>query len=265
MKMPTIVAAILLAGLVGMACSSSGLKRSAGDAGAASGGQAGSTISSGTTSGTGGPIGSGGAGGASIGGTGGTIGAGGSNGSGGTAGSSGTGGTGGQGPMCLAYFMCNPGDQQVGTDCPAERECYTLSLGCGSGRYNTTTCVLPVGVHCDDPLLCNPGDTQATFGDRGWIGCADPHACYQLNLCAYFIVCRYGADAGVDAGVSEAHVGAGARDTGADEGAIPHCGDGILQTSLGEQCDMGLLNGFRPDGGGCPSCTADCTVPLCVL
>ena len=49
MKMPTVVAAILLAGLVGMACSSSGLKRSAGDAGAASGGQAGSTISSGTT------------------------------------------------------------------------------------------------------------------------------------------------------------------------------------------------------------------------
>lgn len=73
-KMPTVVAAILLAGLVGMACSSSGLKRSAGDAEAASGGQAGSTISSGTTGGTGGTIGSGGAGGASIGGTAGIFG-----------------------------------------------------------------------------------------------------------------------------------------------------------------------------------------------
>jgi len=101
--------------------------------------------------------------------------------------------------MCAAYRMCNPGDQQVGMDCPAERECYTLSLSCGSGQYNTTTCVLPVGVHCDDPLLCNPGDTQTTFGDQGWIGCADPDSCYQLNLCAYFIMCRYGADAGVDA------------------------------------------------------------------
>jgi hypothetical protein len=69
MKMPAVVAAILLAGLAGLACSSSGLKRSAGDAGVASGGQAGSTISSGTTGGAGGTIGSGGVGGASIGGT----------------------------------------------------------------------------------------------------------------------------------------------------------------------------------------------------
>jgi len=66
MKMPTVVAAILLAGLVGMACSSSGLRRSAGEAGAASGGQAGSTISSGTTGGSGGTVGPGGAGGVGI-------------------------------------------------------------------------------------------------------------------------------------------------------------------------------------------------------
>jgi len=102
--------------------------------------------------------------------------------------------------MCALYPMCNSGDHEVGMDCPSERECYTLSVSCGSGQYNTITCVLPQGLHCDDPLLCNPGDTQATFGDQGWMGCADPHSCYQLNLCGSFIMCRYGADAGVDAG-----------------------------------------------------------------
>ncbi len=166
-KMPAAVTALFVSGLVGLACSSSGLKRSAGDAGAASGGQAGSTISSGNTGGSGGTIGpggsggvstggtiigSGGAGGATTGGTGGTIGSGGSNGAGGTAGSSDTGGTGGQGGtagsppsqggICALYPMCNPGDHQVamgiGRDytfppgtCPAERECYSLNVGCG--------------------------------------------------------------------------------------------------------------------------------------
>ena len=103
-KMPTAVAAALVAGLmVGPACSSSGLKSRAGDAGAGSGGQAGSSIRSGTPGGTGGTsglagistsatdggtIGPGGAGGTSIGGTGGTA-------SPGGAGAASTGGTGG--------------------------------------------------------------------------------------------------------------------------------------------------------------------------
>ena len=155
-KKSTPVVAILVAGLLGLACSNSGLKSTAHDAGAASGGQAGSTISSKTASGTGGTIGPGGAGAASIGGagglsspsgaagastvaTGGTIGTGGSNGSGGTAASSGTGGRGGQGPMCALYPMCHPGDQQA-MDCPSGRECYTLSVSCGLGQYNTITC-----------------------------------------------------------------------------------------------------------------------------
>jgi hypothetical protein len=113
---------------------------------------AGSTIGSGTTGGTGGTIGPGGtagtstsgtggmsspggAGGGSIGDTAGAIGFGGSSGTGGTAGSSGS-GTGGQGPICTSYRMCNPGDQQLGSECPPERECYTLSVSCGSGQYN---------------------------------------------------------------------------------------------------------------------------------
>ena len=132
-------------------------------------------------------------------------------------------------------------------DCPAERECYTLSVSCGSGQYNTTTCVLPVGVHCDDPLLCNPGDTQATFGDQGWIGCADLHSCYQLNLCAYFIMCRHGADAGVDAGASDARVDAAAPDTGLDGRTMRSCGNGILEPNYGEKCDDGNTN----NGDGC--------------
>jgi len=101
----TSVLALFVAGLVGLACSRSGLKTTA-DAGAASGGRPASTISSGTTGGTGGIIGPGGAGGGRIGGaggatsstidgTGGAISSGGSNRGGGTAGTSGTGGTGG--------------------------------------------------------------------------------------------------------------------------------------------------------------------------
>ena len=116
--------------------------------------------------------------------------------------------------MCAAYRMCNPGDQQVGMDCPAERECYTLSLSCGSGQYNTTTCVLPVGVHCDDPLLCNPGDTPMTLDDLHGGSCDGyPSPCYQINLCAQVVQCRYGADAGVDAGAPHAPDTRGLPDT----------------------------------------------------
>ena len=286
------VAAFFVAGLLGLACSSSGLKTTA-DAGVASGGQAGSTISSGATGGLGGTIGPGGAGGATTGGTGGTIGPGGaggagisgtggeggtagsstgqggcmmimycgpgyqeidgpcpaerqcqymkqpclgyttvcmvlqdagveagtsdansSNGDSGTGGSSGTGGTGGQGPICAAYPMCNPGDQQVGMDCPAGRECYTLSLSCGSGQYNTITCA-------------------------------------------------YGTDASVDVGASGAS--AGALDTGVDVRMIRLCGNGVLDP--GEQCD----DGNRTNGDGCSAtCQIEagwqCSIPgqLCI-
>jgi hypothetical protein len=99
-KMSTCGVGLVLAGLVGLACSSSGLKArgsSAGAGGVVKGGQAGSTIDSGTTGGTGGTIGTGGAGGAGI------------------AGASGnTGGTGGCSridchmPACAGEFQPNP-------------------------------------------------------------------------------------------------------------------------------------------------------------
>ena len=68
-------------------------------------------------------------------------------------------------------------------------------------------------------------------------------------------------DAGVDVGASNA---------GTDAGTIPYCDDGILQTDLGEQCDLGKLNGVRLDDQENPTdstsdyvhCNEACEVPV---
>ncbi len=280
-KISTAAAALLAAVLVGLACGRSGLNSSASDGAAASGGQPGNTIGSLATGGSGGTIASGGAGGSGMGGTGGLsspggaggtnigaaggiIGSGGSNGSGGTAGSSGTGGTGGQGPTCGLYLRCNPGDQQVDTDCPPGRKCYTLGVGCGSVR-NTTICaygadagasdastgaldtgvdlrmiatlcgngVLDPGEQCDDGNTNNGDGCSATCQiEAGW-NCPTPG-----QLC---IPCGTNA---------------------CDTGPVGYCGDGILQTNLGEECDLGPLNGVRSEGD-CFLCNTDCRIPPC--
>jgi hypothetical protein len=68
---------------------------------------------------------------------------------------------------------------------------------------------------------------------------------------------------------------------GRDSGPTPYCGDGIVDTNQGEECDLGKLNGVcldasgnPPDGGqgypgdaGCPEdtqiyCTMSCQIPL---
>jgi len=233
MKMPR-AAALFVSGMVGLACSNSGLRSNTHDAGAEMGGQAGSTIS-GTTRGSGGTIGPGGAVGGSGSGAGGTIGSGGSSGTSGTAGSSGTASTGGQGATCALIRMCDPPDQQVGGTCPPARECYSFQQECFDA---TTVCMLPAGVHCSD-LSCNPGDTETTSGDQDcW---QNPNPCYTRQLCAHEIWCKYGADAGV----SDAGLDADAPSVGVDARTLPNCGNGVLDP--GEECD----DGNTIDGDGC--------------
>ena len=121
LRTSTCVAAAFMAGLISLACSSSGLKSRGGPAASGGGGQAGGAIGSGTTGGTGGAIGGSttggliGATGGVAGGSGGSIGVGGV-GSGGTSG--GTGGTGSclpalcsiPMPACAGEVQPNPND-----------------------------------------------------------------------------------------------------------------------------------------------------------
>jgi hypothetical protein len=121
LKMSARVAALFVAGLISLACSSSGLKSGGGTAGSGGGGQAGSTISSGTAGGTGGAIGTGTAGGATtIGassGPPGTIATGGAL-AGGTRGvGSGTGGTSGCAPIACPALACASGTRPNPDSC----------------------------------------------------------------------------------------------------------------------------------------------------
>lgn len=198
-------------------------------------------------------------------------------------------------------------------DCPSGRECYTLSASCGSDIYHTITCMLPAGVHCNDLLSCNSGDTQIPE----WDDCPNyfSNSCYIKQLCTQpSIMCRRGADAGtsdastgaLDAGVDVRMIanlcGNGVIDQGeqcddgntkdgdgcsatcqieatwlcpapgqpcipcgtnaCDAGPVGYCGDGILQTNLGEECDLGPLNGVRSEGD-CFLCNTDCRIPPC--
>ena len=267
-------AALFVVGLAGFACSSSGSgpKSIASDAGAASGGQAGSTISSGTTGGTSGTISPGGAGGGS---TAGAAGTGGVGGQGGTAGSPPS-----YGGICYEYLMCNLGDHQVAMggpsanlsgDCPPESECYSSLAFDGLAACGSVLCVLPGGVHCDDPLLCNPGDTLTTSDTA----CKAPGIfCYRKTLCAQSIVCETWrttacSSTSSDGGLFES------RDASVDgglAGRIPCCGDGIVDPDHGEECDLGPLNGVCTDASGhpvegCPAgtgtlCLSNCITPV---
>ena len=242
LKVPTAVAVILLAGFVEPACSSS--------APISQGGQGGSTAS-------------------------------------------GQGTPDGAAPTCIDLVSlppggpaanCNTGDQQVaagpGLDssgsCPPERECYTLQPRCGP-----ILCVLPEGMHCNDLLSCNPGDTPTTPADEQ---CQFPTLCYTNRLCSQFILCRATASpyAGIcagtwsDGGIPEPpDASAGSEDAGRK----PCCGDGIVDTEYGEQCDLGPLNGaplntnksspsfWDPDPNGIVLCDSYCMNPntLCDL
>jgi hypothetical protein len=108
LKASTCVAALFVAGLISLACSSSGLKARGSSASGGGGGQAGSTIGSGTTGGTGGTIGTGGAWGVSSGGAGEFGGAGAAGASGNTGGTDGCSRIDCHMPACAGEFQPNP-------------------------------------------------------------------------------------------------------------------------------------------------------------
>jgi hypothetical protein len=257
---------IFAAGLVGLACSSCGAKSDAGAGSAASGGQAGSTITgvaTGGSGGTGSPIGNGGSGG-----TGGQI------------------GMVSSPPLPIFFPFCNPGDQQVASgvgasfvgnidlsgECPAGRECYSVS-----GESGPILCMLPEGVHCTDPLSCNPGDTPMMAGDAGL---GDQHSSYKVRLCNQVILCSSSEDAGecpvVCSGVwlaGDALERLDASTDGGEPGTTACCGNGIAEP--GEYCDLGCLNdvparvsaswSWTADPNGIVWCTSSCrnAQPLC--
>lgn len=161
----------------------------------------------------------------------------------------------------LEYPPCNPNDQRVTSgpesdysgDCPPERECYSLP-GFDGFRNNcgSVLCVLPEGVHCDDPLSCNPGDTPGISYDED---CAFAGFCYTRLLCARSLSCIVATSAcaalqsgmWTDGGVLD-HPDASFD--GNPAGRVPCCGDGIVDRESGEQCDLGEANGACFDAGG---------------
>jgi hypothetical protein len=102
--------------------------------------------------------------------------------------------------------------------------------------------VLPEGVHCTDKIACNPGDTETSLD-----GYCSQFPCYNVQLCSSTIWCKYATDAGVAASASDAAVDG-------DAIAVGYCGDGIVQTDQGEQCDWGAENGKLQGAYFCISC-----------
>ena len=159
-KMPAAVTALFVSSLVGLACSSSGLKSRAGDG--AAGGQAGSTISSGTTGGIGGTIGSGGAAGAGVDGTDGST-------------EEACGCFDAQGNY-LPPYLC---------PCPmGPPACPIPSLPCGPGyQANPDPCACPTCAYCGDGILEVDQGEECDFGKLNG-KCLDAQGCPgNVNCC----------------------------------------------------------------------------------
>jgi hypothetical protein len=156
-EMSTTVTALFVAGMVGLACSSSGLKSRAGDAGAASGGQAGSTISSGTTGGTGGTIGPGGGAGAD-------------------------GADDSTGEACGCYDAQGHHLPPYLCPCPiGPPACPIPSLPCEPGyQVNPDPCAFPTCAYCGDGIL-EPGE-ECDLGELNG-KCLDAQGCPTKDYC----------------------------------------------------------------------------------
>jgi hypothetical protein len=110
--------------------------------------------------------------------------------------------------------------------------------------------MLPEGVHCSDPLTCNPGDME-TSSDAP--DCSKYQGCYIKQLCASEIWCKHATDAGVDVFASATGIDAGSLDaemwdasepeSGMGSIYVPSCGNGIIEEYFNEECDLGSLNG----------------------
>jgi hypothetical protein len=269
LKRSMCVAAAFMAGLISLACSSSGLKgggSSAGAGGAVKGGQAGST----TTTGTGGAIGTGGAWGVSSGGAGngaaGTIGAGGFGGAG-TAGASGnTGGTGGCSridchmPVCAGEFQPNPDPCGCAVICVPNPD---AGIAKDAGSPDSPICpgsMLP----CVPPPETCPAGYQMISPPCGCGGCVPvdggtsdagkPDALVICNVMCPMIACTYGylpnpepcgcpkCAPTPDAGVVKNTQDAGTRTP-------------LLHRAAGATCPTGRATGTGPFICGCISVT----------
>ena len=69
---------------------------------------------------------------------------------------------------------CDKGDEM---GCSSAGDCYTVHGECGN-----TECTLREGLHCTDPLVCNPGDVRTT-GDQCDALCYSTKVCGKSTYC----------------------------------------------------------------------------------
>lgn len=151
---------------------------------------------------------------------------------------------------CSSYKLTMSGFNAAPTTCTPT---------CGDG-----VAVADEECDCGDGTVPVPGGCPGPNSDSAYGGCTTQ--------------CKWGpfCGDGVVQGNEQCDLGKQNGDTSLGKGGCtfactkPHyCGDGNVDTDLGEECDMGALNGVAVDADGAPSqaadaqilCAADCTIP----